>query len=381
MKLLILQPYLNIKGGAERVILEMAKHYKAPILTLEYDKKLTYPEFSELDVRVIGKKVPLSSLLPYRASQGLRYGYNFYNLKIKDEYDVLNPHISPSEWIRHKNERVLWYCHTPPREVYDLYSTRMKNRTQKEKLLYASMTHMYKLIAGRTVKKIESIATNSKTTGERIEKYYSRQPVVIPPGVEYSSFENAGDERFFFYPSRLIINKQQDYVIRAFKYFILKLSNPKNKKYSLILAGTISKDPEHIKYLEYLKVLSKNLNVKILTNLSDNKLKELYSKSTAVLFASKNEDYGLVPLEGMSSGKPIISINEGGPRETILNGKTGFLVNSEKEMAEKMQFIVENPSIAKQMGNNARKHVIKNYSWHSFFKRMDLILEKTSKKD
>ena len=240
------------------------------------------------------------------------------------------------------------------------------------------MTHMYKLIAGRTVKKIENIATNSKTTGERIEKYYSRQATIIPPGVEYSSFENAGDERFFFYPSRLIINKQQDYVIRAFRIFV---SKSKNKKYSLVLAGTISKDPEHMKYLEYLKKLSKNLNVKILTNLSDDKLKELYSKATAVLFASKNEDYGLVPLEGMSSGKLIISINEGGPRETILDGKTGFLVNSEKEMAEKMQFIVENPSIAEQMGNNARKHVIKNYSWHSFFKKMDLVLEKTSKKD
>ncbi|MEM0201076.1 MAG: hypothetical protein QXD23_01595, partial [Candidatus Micrarchaeaceae archaeon] len=100
MKLMILQPYLNIKGGAERVILEIAKHYNAPILTLEYNKNDTYKEFEDLDIRVVGKKIPFSNMLPYRASQGLRYGYNFYNLKIKEDYDVLNPHISPSEWIR-----------------------------------------------------------------------------------------------------------------------------------------------------------------------------------------------------------------------------------------------------------------------------------------
>ena len=118
MKLLIIQPYLNLKGVVERVILEIAKHYGATIYTTEYDKAATFEGFKDVDIRIVGKDVPLADRLPYRASQGLRYGYNFYHMKITEDYDVANPHISPSEWIRHKNERVLWYCHTPPREVY-----------------------------------------------------------------------------------------------------------------------------------------------------------------------------------------------------------------------------------------------------------------------
>ncbi|MDE1870142.1 MAG: hypothetical protein KGH71_04125, partial [Candidatus Micrarchaeota archaeon] len=81
------------------------------------------------------KKIPFADSLPYRASQGMRAGYTFYNLKIKEDYDVINAHTSPSEWIRHKNPRVLWYCHTPIREVYDLYKFRMQNRAFKEKAL------------------------------------------------------------------------------------------------------------------------------------------------------------------------------------------------------------------------------------------------------
>ena len=76
-------------------------------------------------------------------------------MKITEDYDVANPHISPSEWIRHKNERVLWYCHTPPREVYDLYAVRMMQRSYKEKMLYAAMTGAYKVIAKNIVKNIE----------------------------------------------------------------------------------------------------------------------------------------------------------------------------------------------------------------------------------
>ncbi len=373
MKLILLQPYLNIKGGAERVILEIAKHYKAPVLTLEYDKTKTYEEFEDVDVNVVGKKVPLSNFLPYRASQGLRYGYNFYNLKIKEDYDVLNPHISPSEWIRHNNNRVLWYCHTPPREVYDLYKTRMANRSYKEKLLYSGMTKVYKTVASRTINKIEEIATNSANTEARIKQYFLRSATVIPPGINYELYENTSYNKYFLYPSRIIVNKQQDYVIKAFRHFS---EMSKNKNYSLILAGTLSNDPEHMKYLEKLKSLSKGLNVKILTNLSDDKLRELYSKSTAVLFASKNEDYGLVPLEAMASSKPIISINEGGPKETIRNGKDGFLVNTEKEMAEKMFELINDNSLIEKLGKNGRNNVIRNYSWKNFFKKYDSLLSK-----
>ncbi len=378
MKLILLQPYLNLRGGVERVILKVAQHYDAPVYTLEYNKANTFEEFSDVNVQIIGKDVPLADKLPYRASQGLRYGYNFYNLKVKEDYDVLNPHISPSEWIRHKNERVMWYCHTPPREVYDLYETRMQNRSYKQKLLYAALVGTYKLMSRGITKKIECIATNSKTTQERIMKYYGRDANLINPGIDVNEFENNGDSKYFFYPSRIVVNKRQDYVISAFSQFVKK---SKNSKYKLIIAGTLSKDPEHQKYFEKLKVMSKGLNVVFYTNVDDGRLKELYSNSTAVMFAAINEDYGFVPIEAMASGKPIISVNEGGPRETIVNGKTGFLVSSPSNMAERMLQIVDDESAADAMGKAGRDLVKKKYSWEAFFKKMDPVLRSVATSD
>jgi glycosyltransferase involved in cell wall biosynthesis len=377
MKLLLIQPYLNLRGGVERVILKIAQHYKAEIYTLEYSKADTFDEFGDLDIKIIGKDVPLADRLPYRASQGLRYGYNFYNLKIKEDYDVINSHISPSEWIRHKNERVVWYCHTPPREVYDLYETRMQNRPYREKLLYAALVGTYKLMSRGITKKIEHIATNSNTTRERIRKYYNRDATVINPGLDAKDFHNDGDDKYFLYPSRFVINKRQDYVISAFNQFVKKTKDTKHK---LVLAGTLSKDPEHQKYFDKLKEMSKNLNVIFKTNIDDDDLKKLYANSTAVLFAAINEDYGYIPIEAMASSKPIISVNEGGPKETIQDNKTGFLVDSTSQMADSMAQLAEQPGLAKEMGSAGRKLVEHKYSWEAFFEKLDPILKDTAKK-
>ncbi|MCL4375387.1 glycosyltransferase [Candidatus Marsarchaeota archaeon] len=377
MKVIIAQPYLNIQGGAERVVLEIAKHYDAKIYTLEYDKKNTFEGFSDLDITIIGKDIPLSGILPYKASQGLRFGYNFYNLELKEDYDVINAHISPSEWIRHKNRGVLWYCHTPPREVYDLYAERMKYRTYKEKFIYATMAKAYKMVSHKIVGKIECIATNSETTKERIARYFEREADVANPGIDYNAFENKAYEKFFFYPSRITPNKRQDYVINAFKKFVSKTGR---KDYRLVLAGALSKNPEHTAYLTKIKKLSNGLNVKIITNISDKELKDLYSRAYAVLFAAINEDYGYIPLEAMASCKPVISVNEGGPKETILDGKTGFLVNSDKEMGDKMAMLVDYPSTAERMGKEGHKRVSSLYSWKAFFKKFDSLLEDTKKK-
>ncbi len=378
MKLLLVQPYLNLRGGVERVILKVAQHYDAQIYTLEYNKADTFEEFGNINVKIIGKDVPLANKLPYRASQGLRYGYNFYNMKIKEDYDVINSHISPSEWIRHQNERVLWYCHTPPREVYDLYETRMQNWSYRQKLLYAALVGTYKLMSRGITKKIEQIATNSATTKARIEKYYGRDATVINPGLDAKDFENTGDDSYFLYPSRIVINKRQDYVISAFNQFVKRTKDTKHK---LIIAGTLSKDPEHQKYFEKLKTMAHNLNVVFKTNIEDKELKKLYANSTAVMFCAINEDYGYIPIEAMASSKPVISVNEGGPRETILNGKTGFLVNSTSEMAERMAYVVENKADAEALGKAGRKLVEEKYSWEMFFKKLDPLLKKVAKQE
>jgi glycosyltransferase involved in cell wall biosynthesis len=98
---------------------------------------------------------------------------------------------------------------------------------------------------------------------------------------------------------------------------------------------------------------------------------DLYSNCYAVLFTAKDEDWGIVPVEAMASGKPVISVNEGGPKESIVSGKTGFLVDADpEEFFKKMEYLIKNPALVRTMGLAARSHVEK-YDWKNFAKRYD----------
>ena len=368
MKMLLFNNALNERGGAERVMLKIAQHYRAPIYVNRYDSAGTFPEFKEVDVRLIGRQAQGG-----KAAAAIRYGTSFYNMKVHEDYDVINAHMSPSEWIRNRNPRVLWYCHTPPRIVYDDSVAKIKRRSIGARIAYATLSFAYKRVEKRVVRRLEGIAANSANTQERIRSYLNAESEVINPCIDPGEFKDAGDDRFFLYPSRIAEEKRQDYAIRAFRRFA-----EAKKGYKLIVAGSLSSRHEEFRrYYDKIKS-SAGRDVKFITNPEDHKLKELYSRCTAVLYPPINEDFGIVPLEAMASKKPVIAVNEGGPRETIMDGKTGFLVNSEQEMAERMLYVARNESNAAAMGLAGRRHVKKYYTWDIFFKKLDALAAKVS---
>jgi glycosyltransferase involved in cell wall biosynthesis len=85
----------------------------------------------------------------------------------------------------------------------------------------------------------------------------------------------------------------------------------------------------------------------------------LYSNALAAVYVPINEDWGLIPLEAAASGKPTIGVNEGGLRETIKDGVTGFLLDSvnPKEIAKKIDLLASNKKLARKMGKSALKNV------------------------
>jgi glycosyltransferase involved in cell wall biosynthesis len=377
MKLVLAQSNLTLKGGAERVVLKIAQHYKAKIYVAEYDREKTFEEFGNLDIETIGKK-GASRFLPYgRASQGLNYGLSFYNFRIDDDYDVINAHIAPSHWIRKHNERVLWYCHTPLRDIYDLYHYRLSLKKFHEKPIHMIGARAVKSIDQGVVRDIEYILTNSYNTRSRVVKFYGRKDAaVLGGGIDYKDYKNEGDNKYFVYPSRISPNKRQEYAIRAFNHFKRQV-----KGYKLIIAGAVSHDKFYYNYYKKIIALSEAIgDIYVVPNPSEEMLKKLYSNSTAVLYAPVDEDYGLVPLEAMASHKPVIAVNEGGPKETIEDGKTGILVNSETEMGNAMKSIAENPSFAKELGRRGRERIERYYSWPLFFNKFDKVLRKVKKR-
>ncbi len=342
----ILDPY----GGMARVILEIARKFNPPAIYTYRYLRVPDSEFDEFNIIELGKSGhlmnPLSAL-------------KFYNLRIKEDYDVVNAHYSPSHWARNKNPRMAWYCHTPLRAVYDMYDYRMSQYPLLKKIAHFAYSRIYRQRNQKIVDRIEKIFANSLNVQARVKKYLGRGSEVLYPGIDTKEFYCEDYKKYFFYPSRIDSTKRFEYAIEAFESF--RKSFREAKDFELIIAGGMRERDK--KYHGYLMSI---FGGKILTNISNEEMKRLYANSYAVLFAMKGEDFGLIPLEAMASRKPVISVNEGGPRETILDGKTGFLVNSPREMAEKMKLLAENRNETEKIGRAGRRHVAKNFGWKVF---------------
>ncbi|MFN7991893.1 MAG: glycosyltransferase, partial [Candidatus Micrarchaeia archaeon] len=173
MRLLIATPFLETKGGMERVVLRIARHFGASIHCMYYDRENTFDEFRGLDVQTA--KPSFLSKLPIgrRVATAADVGRYFYNVRLEG-YDIINAHQTPSEWIRNRNSPVIWYCHTPNREAFDLYEWRMNRRNILSKALFRASIEAFKQLEFRTVPKIEYIFTNSRNSQDRIKKFLKR---------------------------------------------------------------------------------------------------------------------------------------------------------------------------------------------------------------
>ncbi len=373
MRLVVTTPFLETRGGMERVVLKIAQHFGAKIHCISYDAQNSFQDFTKMDIEIAKPGWLRSMPIGRRVTTAMDAGWHFYNTKLSD-YDVINAHQTPSEWIRNKNSPVLWYCHTPNREAFDLYEWRQKRRNPLSRAVFWSTIQPFKQIEFRTVPKIEYIFTNSRNSQQRITRYLRRSSEVLHPGVDAERFTQKEAEKYFLYPSRMAPEKELEYAIKAFKIFANR-QNPKPgagkgaaEGWRLIIAGALSNRPEHQQYMKRIRALC-GTGIEIRTNVGDWELRDLYSRCTAVLYTPVNEDYGLVPLEAMASGKPCIARNEGGPKETVHDGRDGFLVNSIWEMAGRMEALAKDPERCVQMGREGRAKVAREYTWEAFLKR------------
>ncbi len=319
MKIAILHPCIDNVGGAEKVALILARELNANIYTTNLNKEaIIKMGFSDLISRIhsIGKvslKIPLKQL-------GILFRFRRLNLKNYDCF-ILNGDLVLSSVIN--NQPTIYYANNAPcREVFDLNRFIRKNMKYFYiKLIFYIWTLFIRYLFKKYMNKCKKIIVNSNHVKKEFFKYIGKETIVIYPPIDTKIYKYKKNKAFWLCVTRRSPHKRLELVISAFK-------NLSKERLKIICWGenTLS-DNEYIKKLEEMK----SSNVELLNSLEKNELLSLYSECKGLLTTTIREDFGLVPVEAMASGKPVIAPNEGGYKETIIDGKTGILIENINE--------------------------------------------------
>lgn len=165
--------------------------------------------------------------------------------------------------------------------------------------------------------------------------------------------------------SRYDIHKNQASIIKAFK----KLKQEKKYKkppYLIFLGNTAADDPSGGEMLKKLESLAdEESDIKFWVNVQNNNavVGALMSLAKGFIHVSTKEGFGLVVSEALWQGTPVLASNIGGIKRQVINGESGFLLHPKDidTLADRMDYLLNNPSVATEMGAHGREHVRKSF--------------------
>lgn len=310
MKIAILYDTLIDIGGAERVVIELANELGADIITSGYDPKLS----NWLSIK--GKVIDIGNMFArsYKPvgvllEAPLRYVLN--RRKIADlHYDLYIYVGFTSIYGATPDKNNIWYCLTPNRMLYDLYQRKIATGSLISRFFFYINNLLFHHLDQNSVKRnFNKIVAQTSEVQKRIQQYYgvSSEVIYAPIHADRYHFNEVGD--YYMTAARLYPEKRIGLIAEAF-------ANMPDQK--LIIAGD---GPEKEKIVS---IINNAHNITLKNNVPEAELIELYANCRASIYMPVNKDYGLIPLEGMASGKMCIAVNEGGLKETVVDGVTGY---------------------------------------------------------
>lgn len=373
MRLAVYHPWIHTKGGGEKVLLELLENseHEITIFTNRYVPEDTFEEFKDYDVRTIGN-IPVMGEIFRGVSFALTAFLTKLPLNDYDAFVVSTGGVAEAITFRNNSKPVLGYCHTPLRVAHDesIQQHKMKESGLLKRLIYKTAIPIYRFIEKHAWRNFDHVMFNSETTKQRAmngKLIDESKTSVIHPGAKIDGNKSESFGKYFFYPSRFAYYKRQELALEAYRKF--RENNP-DTEFELIVAGGVNSEKQG--YFEEIKKKAEQIEgARVESNVSGERWNELYSNCHSVLFCAMNEDWGIIPIEAGSYEKPIISVNEGGPKESVINGKTGFLVNADPEsFAEKMEELAADEKKAREMGQKGKENS-KKYTWEKFVEYFD----------
>jgi glycosyltransferase involved in cell wall biosynthesis len=363
LKVAVVCDWLTGTGGAERVVLEFHKMFPdAPIYTSQYNKdpKIWYGDkwFADADVRTLWlQRLPkaLKKFLPVLRARA------FSRLDLS-EYDlVISSSGAEAKGVKTGPNTVhVTYCHAPTHYYWSRYDEYLKNPGFGilNPLAYFGL----RILNGpmrrwdyKAAQKPNYFIANSTHTKNEIKKYYNRDAVVIYPPVDVERFKPSGKiiKSGFLIAGRQTPYKRFDLAVEA----CTKLGVP---------LTVIGNGPEHDNLVD-----KAGPRVHFLNKVADSDMARHFQRAEAFIFPGI-DDFGIVAVEALSAGTPVIACKAGGALDYVKEGKTGLFF--EEQTVESLIETIKNFDSSKFKPNSIAKSTTK-FSTENFTKNIQTYLE------
>jgi glycosyltransferase involved in cell wall biosynthesis len=293
-------------GGGERVVEALAEMFpRADLFCLFAEPATMTPRLRSHRLttsflqRIPGGRRWYKQLLPLHPLAIEQLDVSQYDLILSSESGPAKG-VLPSPGACH-----ICYCHTPMRYLWDLYPLYRRALRPLAGKAFALTAHYLRMWDLASASRVDHFVANSHNVASRIRRHYRRDATVIYPPVDVSSgYLSERVDDYYLVVSRLIDYKRVDLAIEACN----RLNRP------LRVIG----DGDQYKYLRKLAGPS----IKFLGRLDDEAVRENYARCRALLFPGE-EDFGIVPVEAQSFGRPVLAYGRGGVLETVRGLMTG----------------------------------------------------------
>jgi glycosyltransferase involved in cell wall biosynthesis len=308
VKVAIVHYWLLSMRGGEKVLEALSEIYpEADIFTLVYDPDAIKGRLKNHKIKTsFLQKIPCSKkhyqmLLPLMPLALENMDLTGYDLIISSE-------SGPAKGIIPKPDALhVCYCHSPMRYIWDHYFFYHASAGFVKRLFMPLVASWLRQWDVSTSARVDCFVANSRHIANRVQRYYRRDAVVIHPPVSVDEFAVSGNvDDFYLCAGQLVAYKRIDLAVEAFTRL--------NKKLVVIgtgeeMASLRSKAGPTITFLDHQPFAS---------------LKTHMARCKALVFPGE-EDFGIVPVEVMASGRPVLAYGRGGAVDTVIEGVSGML--------------------------------------------------------